>query len=253
MGTVRRKKWLNSLNVPLRCDSKGQGTLCSLHFNANDILQREVNGVKQTMLRSDAVPTLSWQSVQATVQIDTNTTIEREPITASSSTLAAARQECGVLKKKNETLVSKIRTLPKSHLNTKYGINCGICDTVLTYDKLMVHLCMDQHEIKCEDCSKTFKSTIDFRLHFSDTEHFNIKYHKCDKCEKSFPSALLLKFHVNSSQTHLTSKVMETHPNNKTLKVSQLTGNGNHQFSTNFQPILIDTKKFILHIKTIFF
>lgn len=139
-----------------------------------------------------------------------------------STQLTTVQKECEALKKKNEILELQIKTLAKSHVNTKCGIICGICDAILTYNELVVHVCMDQHDITCEKCKKTFISTLDFRLHFSDTKHFNIKYHQCDKCKKSFPSALLLKFHVNSSRTHPTLR--EVKPK---LKNIDLIGNGN--------------------------
>lgn len=78
MGTVRRAKWLNALNVPLKCDSKGQGSLCSLHFMDSDMHVVEINGVKRTMLRTNAVPTL--KKVEPTLQIDTNTTLKTESV-----------------------------------------------------------------------------------------------------------------------------------------------------------------------------
>lgn len=117
------------------------------------------------------------------------------------------------MRQKNEKLAKEIIRLKKllkfytgkyfstSHRDGKKK-SCQVCFKLLTPEELKTHLCMDQQEIICEYCSRSFKTTIEFGDHLSEENHSKTTLYRCDKCALGFPASLLLKYHQESDMSH---------------------------------------------------
>lgn len=101
--------------------------------------------------------------------------------------------ECYMCKDKFMSLLGTRNHFKKNHPIIR-DRKCMICQLQLSLHEQNEHWCIDEEQIDCEYCRKSFESITEALTHL-DT-HNEKKFYQCDKCKKFFPLKILMKNHA---------------------------------------------------------